>query len=218
MTEQCTDPTRASGAWRRAAAFLCVAVAAIAVASALDAPVAEYFARRQLSFSLELYAMFRLAGYLPLWLVVAVALALIDSPLGWRAAWSRGGVLLTSVVLAGASAEILKMVVRRERPSVPFTDYVFRPWWQDTFSSGGLGWPSSHVAVAFGAVWVLSRLYPRAAVVWILVGCACAVSRLVGNDHYVSDVVGAAVLAYGVMMLLPLQRRPPQFSPVAPPR
>lgn len=189
-------------AWRQAAVFLCGAAAALGVAMILDGPVVRYVASHPASwFDPDLYAMFRLAGFVPVWTVVAAAFALIDSREGWRAAWSRGGRLFTAVVVAGAATEVLKIIVRRERPHADLARYVFRPWHQDTFSSN-LGWPSGHAAVAFAAVWVLCRLHPRATLVWLLIGGACAFSRLANNDHFVSDVVGGAVVAYAVVMLL----------------
>jgi len=191
--------------WLRLAVYLAVAIAAVGVASVADRPVAEYSVRH-LSDQGEMYNMLRMAGYLPVWIVIAIAFAMIDAPFGWRGIWSRGGLLLASVVVSGSMAEVLKMLVRRERPIPPFTEYVFRPWQQDTFSSAGLGWPSSHSAVAFAAVWVLCRLHPRASVLWILIGAGCAVSRLARNDHFLSDVVGGAILAYGVVMMLASRR------------
>lgn len=183
----------------RAAMFAAGAVAAIGIASLADRPLAALAEAHPFRGSMEFYVLCRLTGYVPAWILVAAALALIDTRRGWRAAWTRGGVLITSVLLSGAAAELLKTLVRRERPATPFTAYVFRPWAQDTWSTGGLGWPSSHVAVAFAATWVLWRLHPRAWPVWLLMGCACAWSRLAFSDHYLSDVVGAAVLAYIVV-------------------
>lgn len=185
----------------RVAVYLGVAIAAVGIASALDRPFAEYVARHPSGYS-EMNTLLRMAGYVPLWTIVAIAFAMIDARLGWRGVWSRGGLLFASVVVSGGAAEVLKMLVRRQRPTPPFAEYLFRPWPQDTFSSAGLGWPSSHVAVAFAAVWVLCRVHPRASLVWILIGGGCAVSRVAHNGHYLSDVVGAAALSYGVVLAL----------------
>jgi membrane-associated phospholipid phosphatase len=176
-------------------------LAAIAAAFALDRPVAEYIAQRPFGYSFDLYSMFRLAGFLPLWIVVSAAFILIDSERGWRRAWRRGGLLLAAVMASGACAELLKLLVRRERPG-DMASYVFRPWTDSPFASGGLGWPSSHTAVAFAAAWVLCRLYPRAAVIWMAMAAACAFSRLLNNAHFVSDLVCAALLAYVVVAVL----------------
>ena len=176
-------------------------IAALGAAFALDRPLAQYIAQRPFGYSFDLYAMFRLAGFLPLWAVVSVAFVLIDSERGWRHAWRRGGLLWCAVTASGATAELLKMLVRRERPD-DVAMYVFRPWTESPFATGGMGWPSSHTAVAFAAAWLLCRLYPRAAVVWISMGAACAFSRLSSNAHFASDVVGAALVAYLVVAVL----------------
>ena len=131
---------------------------ALAAAFALDEVVARFIANRPFGYSYDLFTMFRLGGFLPLWGIVAAAFVLIDSRVGWRAAWSRGALIFLAVSLAGAGAEILKLIVRRERPGLDMTGYgyVFRPWEQDAFSTSGLGWPSSHTAVAFAAAWAFA--------------------------------------------------------------
>jgi membrane-associated phospholipid phosphatase len=184
---------------RRSVVVVVAGAAGLWLSSWFDMPVAAFAARHPLTGGFDFLAMCRLAGYLPVWVVVGAAFALIDSARGWRGLWPRGGLLVASVTVAGGAAEVLKILVRRERPMPPFTDYSFRPWEQDTWSSGGLGWPSSHVAVAFAAVWVLWRLHPRARAVWLLLGCACAWSRLAFNDHYLSDVAGAVFVAHVVV-------------------
>jgi len=185
-----------STAATRMLAWVGGAVVALLLASLLDPPIARAIARHPFGYSFDLYTLLRLAGYLPLWAVVSLAFVAIDAPSGWRAAWSRGGVLLTAVTLAGALAEILKLLVRRERPSADVAMYVFRPWRESAFSSSGLGWPSSHTAVAFAAVFVLCRLHPRATPVWLLIGIGCAFSRLTNNVHFLSDVIGGAIVGY----------------------
>jgi membrane-associated phospholipid phosphatase len=179
--------------------FVLVAWAlALAGSLALDAPVARFVMTHRFNISYDLYAMFRLAGFIPLWATVAIVFALIDSRDGWKHAWSRGGCLFATVVVAGSLAELSKIAIRRTRPHLPAFAYAFRPWRETPLSTTGLGWPSSHAAVAFGAVWILCRLYPRAAPVWLLIGVGCGLSRLAGGDHYVSDIVGGALVAYAV--------------------
>ena len=186
----------------RVVVFAVVAIAGLASASALDGPVTSALSRRDITYSYDLYTMFRLAGFVPLWLVVAVALVAIDSAGGWRDAWRRGGLLAAAVALSGSVAELLKLAIRRQRPGVDPLAYGFRPWHDSPFANDGLGWPSSHAAVAFAAAWALSRLYPRASIVWLTIAALCALSRLVRNDHYLSDLVAGALVAYAVVALL----------------
>lgn len=203
------SPTRAVSGTRarprpitRAVFFVSVAIAALAVSSAIDGPIAAWTRLHPFGYSYDLYTMLRLGGYVPVWAIVSSAFVLIDSQNGWRRAWSRGGLLFAAVIAAGVVAEVLKIVVRRERPALDVMDYVFRPWNEDTYSSAGLGWPSSHTAVAFAAVWTLWRLYPRATAVWLFIGLGCALSRLARNDHFASDVVGGILVGYAVVAAL----------------
>jgi membrane-associated phospholipid phosphatase len=141
----------------------------------------------------------RIAGYVPTWLVVAAAMALIDgrrrvfdAPL--RDRWSRGATMALAPIVAGLLAEACKLLVRRERPSMPDGAYVFRSFGESPWSTGGLGMPSSHTAVAFGAAAILCRLHPAAWPVWIAVAIGCGATRVASRAHFLSDVVGGAMV------------------------
>lgn len=146
--------------------------------------------------------LLRVQGFWPLWLLVASALALQDWPKrlagGTRAALRRGGLLLGSATVAGIVGEILKLLLRRERPRAHGGEYFFRPFDERTFSTGGLALPSSHTIVAFGAAFMLCRLFPRAAPIWILLAAGCGFTRVLVQAHFVSDIVVAAVAAWAV--------------------
>jgi membrane-associated phospholipid phosphatase len=152
------------------------------------------------------YRLFRVGGYLPFWLLVALAWLLIDSAAfsicRLRAALRRGLLLSLSVVAAGALGEALKVLIRRERPGLPDGTYVFRSWLDRPFDSSGLGLPSGHATVAFAATWVLCRLYPRAMPVWLFWGVGCAVSRLLDRAHFLSDVYLAGLFTFVLVRLL----------------
>lgn len=142
--------------------------------------------------------MLRSAGYLPTWLIVAIGLWGQDRG---RARWGwRGGLMILTPTIGGALAELLKLVVRRLRPpdvTSVFT-YAFRPFSERSWSTAGLGMPSSHMLVAMGAATVLARLFPRVWWLWYLIAAGCGYTRLLANAHYLSDVVAAAVLGWVV--------------------
>jgi membrane-associated phospholipid phosphatase len=142
--------------------------------------------------------MLRPVGYLPTWAVAAVALVLRDRgrvpPLG--RACRRGLALLASVSLGGLAAEALKLVIRRERPGLTGGMHVFRAWTDQPLSSAQLGLPSSEGAVAFAAAAALARLFPEATLLWYGLAIGCAVTRVAAGAHFVSDVVGAALVGY----------------------
>jgi membrane-associated phospholipid phosphatase len=150
--------------------------------------------------------MLRTGGYLPFWGVAALALLLHD----WvprarrtlRRASRRGLLLFWSPALAGAAAEVLKLLFRRERPNLTDGAHVFRSWSDRPFSTAALGLPSSEAAVAFGAAAVLARLFPEARGLWYGIALACALTRVAARAHFMSDVVLAALVVYVVMLIL----------------
>ena len=110
--------------------------------------------------------------------------------------------MVLAPAVAGAFAEVLKMLFRRLRPSPAVFDYQWRPFSEDLPSTRGLGLPSSHAVVAFAAAAVLSRLGPRAWWLWYLLATGCAMTRVLALGHFFSDTVVAAFLGYmvGVVM------------------
>jgi membrane-associated phospholipid phosphatase len=139
--------------------------------------------------------LLRVIGYYPLWIVLAAAL--------WLQTRDRRRALFLGVVpgLGGLAAEVLKLLLRRERPGPHDGEYVFRAFSERTFSTSGLALPSSHALVAFTGAWVLCRLYPRAWPVWLLLAAGCALTRVQAHAHFLSDVTVAALAAWMVVEL-----------------
>ncbi len=161
--------------------------------------------------------MLRVAGYLPLWGLIALALVLqawVPRPRRTLLESSRRGLLLFwSAALGGGVAELLKLTLRRERPALTDGVHVFRPWGDRPFSTAELGLPSSEAAVAFAAAAMLARLFPETSVLWYGLALGCALSRVASGAHFVSDVVLAAVVGYVVTVML--WRRRPAAHPEA---
>jgi membrane-associated phospholipid phosphatase len=144
-------------------------------------------------------------GYWPTWMVVAIALWLDGRP-RQLAAW-RARLLAVSVTGVGLCGEVIKLLVRRERPNAHDGLSVFRPFTERPLSSSGLSMPSSHVLLAFAASAILARLFPRTAVMWYALAIGCAVTRLLARAHFFSDVVVGALVgvaaAYITEALMP---------------
>jgi membrane-associated phospholipid phosphatase len=156
--------------------------------------------------------MFRTMGYLPFWILVAVALLLIDRqrfagrPV--RRVTQRAELLFWSVILAGIAANVLKIVIRRERPLYHDGAYVFRDHAERPFDGGGLGMPSGDMAIASAAAFVLLRLYPAGWIVWVPMLLGVAVCRVGGGPHFLSDVyLGAVVGCLAALLVWRLNRR-----------
>ena len=110
--------------------------------------------------------------------------------------------MILAPAVAGALAEVLKMLVRRLRPVPDDFMYQWRPYSEDLLSTKGLGMPSSHAIVAFAAAAVLSRLFPRAWWLWYALAAGCAATRLLALGHFFSDTVVAAFLGYAVGVIM----------------
>lgn len=89
---------------------------------------------------------------------------------------------------------ILKYVVARSRPSVfsfPFIDAL------------SYSFPSMHAMVAFAALPILNKEFPKIKLVWILFAVMVAINRIYFDYHFFSDVVFGAFAGYliGVIVI-----------------
>lgn len=178
--------------------LLAVAIVALIAAHLLDQLAFQYLRYPEVN-SQDWGRLFRVMGFLPTWMLAAAALALHDRGQPFR--FRRAGLLFFAPALSGLAGEILKILIRRLRPGET-GEYVFRAFSERTFSSSGLGMPSSHAVVAFGAAAMLSRLYPRAWPIWWLLGWGCALTRVLHGKHFLSDVVLAALVGWLVAAVL----------------
>lgn len=137
----------------------------------------------------------RIMGFLPVWFMAALALWLHERGI-FASARRRALLLAASPVLSGLTGEVLKVLLRRERPEAHDGAYFFRPFSDRPFSSGGLALPSSHAIVAFGAAAMLAYLFPRARWVWFALAAGCAITRVLARAHFLSDTVVAALVAF----------------------
>ena len=188
-----------------AATFVLIAGCGFVVATLLDQPIYAYFDRRGWKPPTDWDFMFRIAGYLPFWLLIAVALFLIDRRSHGRQELSTrrcAGLLTLTVIVAGLLSEALKLLIRRERPLDHAGEYFFRAWSHRTFDAGGLALPSGHATIALAACFLLYRLYPRASPVWMLAGLGCAYGRVATRAHFVSDVWLSGVVGFLVATIV----------------
>jgi membrane-associated phospholipid phosphatase len=148
--------------------------------------------------------LLRVMGFLGTWVALAIAMVLQEGsdPMKRPMARRRALLLLGSAAMGGLVAEVLKLLIRRERPMVHDGLYGFRDFAERTFSTSGLAMPSSHTLVAFGGAAMLARLYPRARWVGYVLAAGCGVSRVMARAHFVSDVVLAAGCGWIVAFML----------------
>jgi membrane-associated phospholipid phosphatase len=173
---------------------------AILAAHLLD-PLAFRHLRIENVYGEDWGRMLRVMGFLPLWIVAAGALMLHERTPLRRAHRSRGGLIIAGAAFGGIAAELAKLLLRRRRPG-ELGEYVFRPFTDRPFSTGGLGLPSSHALVAFGAAAILARIFPRARFIWWGLAWGCGLTRVAAGAHFLSDVVVAAVIGWLVGALV----------------
>lgn len=137
------------------------------------------------------YEAMRVLGFLPVWAMISLSVSL-HAP----NAIKRGVAVFIAPMAAGLAAEVIKVIVGRERPRNTGGSYVFRTI-MERFESPSLGFPSSHVAVAAGGAFMLSMLWPRTWPVCLMLIVACTWSRVAdGGAHFMSDAAGAAAIGY----------------------
>jgi membrane-associated phospholipid phosphatase len=187
--------------WRPTAVVL--AVGALAAATALDGWAYRVLVMPDV-YDHDWGRMLRVVGFLPTWAVVSAALALSDPTSGRLRETSRWRAFLPLIAatVGGIAAELLKLLLRRERPEAHAGGYVFRSWAEHPLSTSGLSLPSSHALVAFAGAAMLARLYPRARWLWYTLAIGCALTRVLVRAHFVSDVVLSAIIGWGVATML----------------
>jgi membrane-associated phospholipid phosphatase len=184
---------------RIAGRWISTAIVVLAVATALDPWVFRHLTLPDV-YEHDWGRLLRVLGFLPTWAVVSIALVLCDAPSEdarlARLRRLRGFLPLVAATLGGLAAEVLKLLLRRERPGAHEGAYVFRSWSDHPLSTGGLALPSSHALVAFAAAAMLARLYPRASWLWFALATGCALTRVLTRAHFLSDVALAAIVGW----------------------
>ena len=149
----------------------------------------------------DLYYLFRIWGSLWPWLLFSISLAISCRGNDQPNRAKQSAFILLSPALSGAWAELLKIILRRERPS-QLEAYVFRPFTDRPWSSSGLGLPSSHAAVAFGGSMALMILFPRLRWPALVMAVGCGLTRVVSGAHYPTDIYLGALVGSVTGLLL----------------
>lgn len=207
MSSGATSPRQSTT--RGIAVFLAVALVLLVASTLLDHALfhalrVEDRARLERR---DWYQALRQLGYLPTWLALAAAifghhLWRLRRGLPVRDITVRGALLLpAAAALAGLAAEVLKRVIGRERPG-PEGEYIFKPLFGALSDPSNMGVPSSHAATAFGAAFLVARLYPGACVVAVALAAGCGLTRMLTGAHFLSDTVAGALLGFGAAWVL----------------
>lgn len=179
--------------------WLVVAVVVFLGASAIDPWVFHHIQKPNV-YDQDWGRALRSVGYWPLWMLLSLAMWLVDRKRGQGP--KRAALLAGAVTVAGIIGEILKLLIRRERPGTLNGVYAFRAFSHHPFSSRNFGMPSSHAVIAFSGAAAMSILFPEATAVWYALAIGCGVTRILAGAHFLSDVVAGAAVGIGVVVVI----------------
>lgn len=107
--------------------------------------------------------------------------------------WARN--LFFALITSGIFIHIVKFCVGRQRPhkTENFDPFVFHPfnihWDFQSFASG-------HTQVMFTVATMLALAFPRAKWWFFAVAAFFGFTRVIIHDHFLSDVIGGAIVGY----------------------
>jgi len=103
--------------------------------------------------------------------------------------------VLVSIAGAGVIAALLKYLIGRARPSqfLEHGAYYVSP---ATVDSEFASFPSGHSTNLFALAFSLAVFFPRARIPLLLLAAGIALSRVIIGEHFLSDFVGGALLAF----------------------
>ncbi|MBI1373046.1 MAG: phosphatase PAP2 family protein [Phycisphaera sp.] len=193
-------------AWQlTAAAGVQVVLAATVSGVVFDRRLSLWVSRLPDSYR-EFGAIVTQVGDANLWLIGAGVLTAGAIALRMRTLALRAGWVLASVGVAGIAANVLKWVFGRWRPGAMLDPDKFdgAKYGFDWFETGfhRTGFPSGHATTIFAVFGVLWLIWPRAWWVWLPVATALALTRVLVNAHYLSDVMAGAWLGFATALLL----------------
>lgn len=105
----------------------------------------------------------------------------------------------------GASALasfILKITVQRLRPFQLGIVPILGKLSEASYDIWNFSFPSSHAMIAFCAIPILSKQYPKLKNVWIGIAVLIALSRVYLGLHFFSDVIAGGFIGYGIGMII----------------
>jgi membrane-associated phospholipid phosphatase len=193
-----------SGAAR--AAFHAIRWYEVAVATAgtgliivADAPAQRFFQDHRTATTDDLASVFRPFGDAKVALATGAGITLLGLAFENHAVRTTGLRTLTGLAIGGVTAEAIKITLGRGRPNAGDGATSFRPF-QTANDSLGVearnSFPSGHAMTAFALATSLSDAIKRtpATIVLYTAATGTALSRLNDNRHWLSDVVGGALL------------------------
>ncbi len=193
----------------RAIQAVVLAVAVLAAATPADEALHDFVFRHFVSHEVRLLANgFTLLGTTEVATVGFLGLAVLAHRTADAEMWQAAVGGVAGVLLAGLSIQVVKHVACRARPRLVDGWGVGRATLPDATRHGFFHWPcfgeraydgfpSGHAATAFAAAVALAGWAPAGRRGWILAAASgVGASRIVLNAHFLSDVLGGALLGW----------------------
>ncbi|MFG0246980.1 MAG: phosphatase PAP2 family protein [Phycisphaerales bacterium JB052] len=170
---------------------------AFVLLSLFDIPLLHIFYHKPLQHIEyhDWYRLLRIMGYMGTWIIVGSVYIAHDRDR------HRGLAIFFSALVSGAMAELIKLVIARERPvlngDIQPGWYHFRGFFSGFSNGSNLGFPSSHAAVAFGGCIMFACFLPKAQRLLLMLAIGCGITRMLTGAHFATDVFGGALLGWG---------------------
>jgi len=113
--------------------------------------------------------------------------------------------LWLSCLLSFLISLLLKIIVRRIRPFEQNIVTALRILFytlQNSFSTWNFSFPSFQAVLVFSALPILNKEYPKFKYIWLIFALLVAFSRVYFGVHYLSDVLGGAIVGYLIGMTM----------------
>ncbi len=109
-------------------------------------------------------------------------------------------IFITNVV-AGIGVWFVKIPFGRARPKLYILDNIYGFQWFE-FHHSLTSFPSGHTITAISSAFALGFIFQRYKYLFLIFGIIIAFSRVVGVNHYMSDIVFASLLGYFVALII----------------
>jgi lipid A 4'-phosphatase len=111
------------------------------------------------------------------------------------------GFIFVAVAASGLVADLLKVVVGRTRPKLLFNGGAYDFTWFG-FRADHWSFPSGHATTVAALMTALWCLWPRPVWLYVAAAAAVAASRVITDQHYLSDVIAGAAIGVVVTRLI----------------
>ena len=103
--------------------------------------------------------------------------------------------------VAGVGVVFIKFIFGRARPKMFFEESCYGFNWFEV-SHKLTSFPSGHTITAFSTAFAMGYIFPKYRYIFLITALLIAFSRVIGTNHFVSDVIFSIYLGYIVAVVL----------------